>query len=64
MIRLCEGPTRALTLAPEFSENVQKRQKNPYFWEYEPMESTRDYQENIPFTSGVQLGNLHLVPTQ
>ncbi len=23
----------------------------PYFWEYEPMESTRDYQENIPLTS-------------
>src|SRR5258707_15330355 len=26
-----------------------------YFWEYEPMESTRDYQENIPLTSEFDL---------
>ena len=27
----------------------------PYFWEYEPMEATRDYQENIPLTSAFDL---------
>jgi hypothetical protein len=27
----------------------------PYFWEYEPMDSTRDYQENIPLTSNFDL---------
>src|SRR5260370_8324035 len=26
-----------------------------YFWEYEPLESTRDYQENIPLTSEFDL---------
>ena len=27
----------------------------PYFWEYEPMEASRDYQENIPLTSAFDL---------
>jgi hypothetical protein len=30
-------------------------QVETYFWEYEPMESTRDYQENIPLTSEFDL---------
>jgi WD40 repeat protein len=35
---------------------VQDRvQLQPYFWEYEPMEATRDYQENIPLTSAFDL---------
>jgi hypothetical protein len=36
----------------EFQDRVEVQ---PYFWEYEPMESTRDYQENIPLTSEFDL---------
>jgi WD40 repeat protein len=39
-------------VAAEFQERVEVQ---PYFWEYEPMESTRDYQENIPLTSEFDL---------
>lgn len=39
-------------VAAEFQERVEVQ---PYFWEYEPMESTRDYQENIPLTSNFDL---------
>jgi WD40 repeat protein len=35
-------------IAVEFQDRVEVQ---PYFWEYEPMESKRDYQENIPLTS-------------
>jgi hypothetical protein len=40
-------------VAAEFQDRVEVR---PYFWEYEPMESTLDYQENIPLTSDFDLG--------
>jgi hypothetical protein len=39
-------------IAAEFQDRVELQ---PYFWEYEPMESTRDYQENIPLTSAFDL---------
>jgi hypothetical protein len=39
-------------VAAEFQNRVEVQ---PYFWEYEPMESTRDYQENIPLTSAFDL---------
>ena len=39
-------------VAAEFQNRVEVQ---PYFWEYEPMESTRDYQENIPLTSDFDL---------
>src|SRR6516165_11228899 len=39
-------------VAAEFQNRVEVK---PYFWEYEPMESTRDYQENIPLTSDFDL---------
>jgi hypothetical protein len=39
-------------VAAEFQDRVEVK---PYFWEYEPMESTRDYQENIPLTSDFDL---------
>jgi len=39
-------------VAAEFHDRVEVQ---PYFWEYEPMESTRDYQENIPLTSDFDL---------
>ena len=39
-------------VAAEFQDRVEVQ---PYFWEYEPMESTRDYQENIPLTSAFDL---------
>lgn len=39
-------------VAAEFQGRVEVQ---PYFWEYEPMESTRDYQENIPLTSEFDL---------
>jgi hypothetical protein len=39
-------------VSAEFQNRVEVR---PYFWEYEPMESTRDYQENIPLTSDFDL---------
>src|ERR1700751_1311010 len=39
-------------VAVEFQTRVEV---HPYFWEYEPMESTRDYQENIPLTSAFDL---------
>jgi WD40 repeat protein len=39
-------------VAAEFQNRVEVQQ---YFWEYEPMESTRDYQENIPLTSAFDL---------
>jgi WD40 repeat protein len=39
-------------VATEFQNRVEIQ---PYFWEYEPMESTRDYQENIPLTSAFDL---------
>jgi WD40 repeat protein len=35
-------------VAAEFQDRTELQ---PYFWEYEPMDSTRDYQENIPLTS-------------
>src|ERR1700693_102276 len=39
-------------VAAEFQNRVEVQ---PYFWEYEPMESPRDYQENIPLTSDFDL---------
>jgi WD40 repeat protein len=39
-------------VAAEFHDRVEVQ---PYFWEYEPMDSTRDYQENIPLTSDFDL---------
>jgi len=39
-------------VAAKFQDRVEVQ---PYFWEYEPMESTRDYQENIPLTSDFDL---------
>jgi WD40 repeat protein len=39
-------------VAVEFQNRVEVQ---PYFWEYEPMESTRDYQDNIPLTSDFDL---------
>jgi hypothetical protein len=39
-------------VAAEFKDRVEVQ---PYFWEYEPMEWTRDYQENIPLTSEFDL---------
>jgi hypothetical protein len=39
-------------VAAEFPDRVDVQ---PYFWEYEPMDSTRDYQENIPLTSDFDL---------
>jgi WD domain, G-beta repeat len=39
-------------VAAEFHDRVDVQ---PYFWEYEPMDSTRDYQENIPLTSDFDL---------
>jgi hypothetical protein len=39
-------------VAAEFQDRIEIQ---PYFWEYEPMESTRDYQENIPLTSDFDL---------
>jgi hypothetical protein len=39
-------------IAAEFQDRAKIQ---PYFWEYEPMESTRDYQENIPLTSAFDL---------
>ncbi|MBV8174045.1 MAG: PD40 domain-containing protein [Verrucomicrobia bacterium] len=39
-------------IAAEFQDRVEVQ---PYFWEYEPMEATRDYQENIPPTSDFDL---------
>jgi hypothetical protein len=39
-------------IAAEFQGRVEVQ---PYFWEYEPMEATRDYQENIPPTSDFDL---------
>jgi hypothetical protein len=39
-------------VASEFQDRVEVR---PYFWEYEPMASTRDYQGNIPLTSEFDL---------
>jgi WD40 repeat protein len=39
-------------VAVEFQNRVEVQR---YFWEYEPMESTRDYQENIPLTSAFDL---------
>jgi hypothetical protein len=39
-------------VAAEFQDRVEVQ---PYFWEYEPMESTRDYQGNIPLTSDFDL---------
>jgi len=39
-------------VAAEFQDRVEVQ---PYFWEYESMESTRDYQENIPLTSDFDL---------
>ena len=47
-------------VAAEFQNCVEVQ---PYFWEYEPMESPRDYQENIPLTAELRLGDLHLVET-
>jgi hypothetical protein len=47
-------------VAAEFQNRVEVQ---PYFWEYEPMESTRDYQENIPLNLSLRLGDLHLVET-
>src|SRR6516225_12244978 len=48
--RLAEQVIRRV--AAEFQNRVEVQ---PYFWEYEPMESTRDYQENIPLTSDFDL---------
>jgi hypothetical protein len=39
-------------VAAQFEVRVEVQ---PYFWEYEPMEATRDYQENIPLTSAFDL---------
>jgi tetratricopeptide (TPR) repeat protein len=39
-------------VAAEFQD---RGEVETYFWEYEPMESTRDYQENIPLTSEFDL---------
>ncbi len=39
-------------VAADFQDRVEVQ---PYFWEYEPMESTRDYHENIPLTSNFDL---------
>jgi hypothetical protein len=36
------------TLKNEFSTSCQIQ---PYFWEYEPMEATKDFQDNIPSTA-------------
>jgi hypothetical protein len=41
-----------LTCPLAFQNRVEVQ---PYFWEYEPMESTRDYQVNIPLTSTFDL---------
>jgi hypothetical protein len=47
---LAERVIRRVTA--EFHDRVDVQ---PYFWEYEPMDSTRDYQENIPLTSDFDL---------
>jgi WD40 repeat protein len=47
---LAEQVIRRVTV--EFQDRVEVQ---PYFWEYEPMESTLDYQENIPLTSDFDL---------
>src|SRR6516165_10537232 len=39
-------------VAAEFQDRIEVQ---AYFCEYEPMESTRDYQENIPLTSEFDL---------
>src|SRR5260370_39183859 len=39
-------------VAAEFQDGGEDE---TYFWEYAPMESTRDYQENIPLTSEFDL---------
>ena len=39
-------------VAAQFQDRVALQ---PYFWEYEPMEATRDYPESIPLTSTFDL---------
>jgi hypothetical protein len=51
--RLAEQVIRRVAAGvSEFQDRVEVQR---YFWEYEPMESTRDYQENIPLTSDFDL---------
>ena len=45
-------------VAAEFQDDGEVE---TYFWEYEPMESTRDYQENIPL--GIRSSHQHSMET-